>query len=194
VDKTFDGSLDSVARQVDRAASSTGEAAAAARDTLRTMLEGMAASIAPGDSERAGRIAAYAVARADVAIAQARAATTPAPAAPTGAWQGSRDADLQQTAARLRAVAAEAAAQAAEPSSPVVVVQEATQPTRPVFPIIPLNTIVAGLTGLALGCYYALFCGLLERVKLDRIKRGMERPMLAATDIGMLRNIRERRS
>jgi ABC-type Fe3+ transport system permease subunit len=43
-----------------------------------------------------------------------------------------------------------------------------------VFPLPILNTIVAGLTGLAAGSYYALLMGYLSRLKKARIQRELD--------------------
>ena len=68
----------------------------------------------------------------------------------------------------------EARLQMQDPPVAVVVVQTAVPPTRPVFPLPILNTIVAGVTGIAAGCYYALLMGYLSRLKKARIQREMD--------------------
>jgi capsular polysaccharide biosynthesis protein len=76
--------------------------------------------------------------------------------------------------------------QARQPSAPVVVVEAATPPERQVFPLALLNTIVAGITGLVLGIYYALFCGYLERLRGSRIERQMQVPPKLDADFALL--------
>jgi uncharacterized protein involved in exopolysaccharide biosynthesis len=68
----------------------------------------------------------------------------------------------------------EAKLQLADPPVAVVIVQTAVPPTRPVFPLPILNTVVAGLTGIAAGAYYALLMGYLSRLKKARIQREMD--------------------
>jgi uncharacterized protein involved in exopolysaccharide biosynthesis len=68
----------------------------------------------------------------------------------------------------------EAKLQLQDPPVSVVIVETGVPPTRPVFPLPILNTIVAGLTGMAAGCYYALLLGYLSRLKKARIRREMD--------------------
>ena len=97
--------------------------------------------------------------------------------------EGSTDERLRALADRFRNVLAEASAQALRPSAPLVVVQRAVPPTRPVFPLPLLNAIVAALTGLVFGCYYALFCGMLARARRQRIRRQLEMPSLSQEEL-----------
>lgn len=53
--------------------------------------------------------------------------------------------------------------QSAHARAPVVVVAAADPPGRPAFPLPLLNTVVAGLTGLIFGAYYALWVAHAER-------------------------------
>jgi len=50
----------------------------------------------------------------------------------------------------------------------------AVPPERPVFPLPVLNTVVAGITGIAAGAYYALLMGYLSRLKKARIQRELD--------------------
>jgi len=68
----------------------------------------------------------------------------------------------------------EAKLQLADPPVAVVVVQTAVPPERPVFPLPILNTVVAGITGIAAGSYYALLMGYLSRLKKARIQRELD--------------------
>jgi len=68
----------------------------------------------------------------------------------------------------------EAKLQLQDPPVEVVIVQSGVPPTRPVFPLPVLNTVVAALTGIAVGCYYALLMGYLARLKRARIRREMD--------------------
>jgi uncharacterized protein involved in exopolysaccharide biosynthesis len=68
----------------------------------------------------------------------------------------------------------EATLQLQDPPVSVVIVQSAVPPTRPVFPLPVLNAVVAGVTGIAAGCYYVLLMGYLARLKKARIRREMD--------------------
>jgi uncharacterized protein involved in exopolysaccharide biosynthesis len=68
----------------------------------------------------------------------------------------------------------EAKLQLLDPPVAVVIVQTAVPPDRPVFPLPILNTVVAGLTGLAAGSYYALLMGYLSRLKKARVQRELD--------------------
>jgi uncharacterized protein involved in exopolysaccharide biosynthesis len=68
----------------------------------------------------------------------------------------------------------EATLQLQDPPVSVVIVQSAVPPARPVFPLPVLNAVVAGVTGIAAGCYYALLMGYLARLKKARIRREMD--------------------
>jgi uncharacterized protein involved in exopolysaccharide biosynthesis len=68
----------------------------------------------------------------------------------------------------------EAKLQMQDPPVSVVIVQTAVPSTRPIFPLPILNTVVAGVTGIAAGCYYALLMGYLSRLKKARIQREMD--------------------
>jgi uncharacterized protein involved in exopolysaccharide biosynthesis len=100
--------------------------------------------------------------------------------------RGAADDELRATGARLRSVLLEASTQSLEPATPVVVVQEATPGERPVFPIPLLNAIVAAITGLALGCYYALFCAYLDRRRQVRTIRNLAAPVVAEKEFVLL--------
>jgi len=104
-----------------------------------------------------------------------------------GALSGAADGELRATASRLRAVVLEAMTQSREPAAPVVVVQKATESERPIFPIPLLNAIVAGITGLAFGCYYALFCAYLDRRRQVRAVRNLTSPAVDDDGLAMLR-------
>lgn len=100
---------------------------------------------------------------------------------------GSTDDRLRLTAEKLRNVAAESALQAKQPTAPLVIVEQATPPGRPVFPLPILNVVVSGATGLALGCYYALICGMVARARKRRIERCIEMPSLTNAELDALR-------
>ncbi|MEX0284558.1 MAG: hypothetical protein AB3N23_08090 [Paracoccaceae bacterium] len=74
---------------------------------------------------------------------------------------------------------ASTALQAENAEAPLVVTETAVLPTRPVFPIPILNAVVAGLTGLLLGAYYALLVAHSDRARAAR--RAMEIPLPAFT-------------
>lgn len=107
--------------------------------------------------------------------------------APTGLTAGAADAELRATAERLRTVLGEAMTQSREPPAPVIVVQQASPGERPAFPMPLLNTIVAAITGLALGSYYALFCGYLDRRRHLRTIRNLKAPILGDNEFVILR-------
>ena len=108
-------------------------------------------------------------------------------ASPDESLRGAADNELRATGTRLRSILLEAMTQHLEPAAPVVVVQEATPGERPVFPIPLLNVVVAGITGLALGCYYALFCAYLDRRRHVRTARNLLLPPLAEKEFAILR-------
>lgn len=100
---------------------------------------------------------------------------------------GSTDERLRATVEKLRNVAAEAALQAQQPTAPLVVVETAMPPVRPIFPLLVLNVIVSAITGLALGCYYALICGMVARSRMRRIERQLDLPSLTPGELTELR-------
>lgn len=104
-----------------------------------------------------------------------------------GSLSGATDSELRATATRLRSVLLEAMTQRREPAAPVVVVQKATPGERPVFPIPLLNTVVAGISGLAFGCYYALFCAYLDRRRKVHTARNLTSLVVGDNDFAMLR-------
>ena len=103
--------------------------------------------------------------------------------------KGSTDERLRGLADRLRNVIAEASAQAQGPAVPVVVVEQAVPPVRPVFPLPILNTIVAALTGLVFGCYFALFRGMLSRSRRRRVLQQIEMPLLTKDELQYLKDL-----
>lgn len=68
----------------------------------------------------------------------------------------------------------EAKLQLEDPPVEIVIVETGVAATKPVFPLPVLNAVVAGLTGIAAGSYYALLMGYLARLKKVRIRREMD--------------------
>lgn len=70
------------------------------------------------------------------------------------------------------------------PAVELVVVESAEVPEKPTFPRPILNAIVAGLFGLAVGCYYALFLEYLSKLREFRIGREMDTNPTAEHSLG----------
>jgi uncharacterized protein involved in exopolysaccharide biosynthesis len=103
--------------------------------------------------------------------------------AQTGEMNGRNESSLREEADSLRLVMIEASLQAKQPSAPVIVVEYPAIPVKPVFPILFLNVIVAGVTAFALGIYYALFCGFLERAREQRVARNLQQDSFTDAEI-----------
>jgi uncharacterized protein involved in exopolysaccharide biosynthesis len=103
--------------------------------------------------------------------------------AEAGILAGRSETSLRQEAESLRLLAIEASLQAKQPSAPVVIVESASAPAKPIFPIMLLNIIVAGVTAFALGIYYALFCGFLERAREQRVAGNIEEEAFSDAEI-----------
>ena len=101
--------------------------------------------------------------------------------------KGRTEDHLRLEAEKLRNRMLEASLQANEPVVPVILVETATPSERPVFPIVMLNVIVAGVTGFFAGCYYALFCGFLDRRRRTLIARELEMPSLTPDEMDRIK-------
>lgn len=77
---------------------------------------------------------------------------------------------------------ASALLQAENAKAPIVIVENAIATTRAAFPIPMLNVIVAVITGLILGCYYALFLGHAARARVARVAMGTELPFFTENE------------
>ena len=60
------------------------------------------------------------------------------------------------------------------PPRTIVLAERATAPDLPAFPRTLLNVLVSLITGVAAGCYYALFLDYLQRMRRERIRRRMD--------------------
>ncbi len=76
--------------------------------------------------------------------------------------------------------------QAANVKAPLVVVEAAAVPTRPAFPLPILNAIVAALTALMLGSYFALLLAHNDRVGTRSRLRATQIPLLDDNDLSVL--------
>ncbi len=104
--------------------------------------------------------------------------------------------DLRSSIDRLRTLyenvnshLLEARLQARNLPRSMVLVESAPVPERPVFPLPVLNTIVAGLVGLVLGCYYALLLDYLGRLRRQRLTRQMDRSPLDEASLPALEGL-----
>jgi uncharacterized protein involved in exopolysaccharide biosynthesis len=89
-------------------------------------------------------------------------------------------AEATETESRLAALSSEIATvdsnlaaariQAENIVAPLVVVERASLPSTPAFPLPILNAIVAGLTGLMLGCFYALILAHNDRMRQTAVR------------------------
>ena len=70
--------------------------------------------------------------------------------------------------------------------APLVVVEAAAVPTRPAFPLPILNAIVAALTALMLGSYFALLLAHNDRVGTRSRLRATQIPLLDDNDLSVL--------
>ena len=77
--------------------------------------------------------------------------------------------------------------QATNAKAPLVMVERAIATTRAAFPIPVLNVIVAVITGLILGCYYALFLGHAARARVARVAGGATLPVFTAIELAEIR-------
>jgi len=104
--------------------------------------------------------------------------------------------DSDQITARLAAVTNQidtartnldaARLQAANVRAPLVVVETAAVPTRPAFPLPILNAIVAALTAMMLGGYFALLLAHNDRVGDRRRLRATPVPLFDEDDLRTL--------
>jgi uncharacterized protein involved in exopolysaccharide biosynthesis len=82
---------------------------------------------------------------------------------------------------------ASAELQAANAQAPLVITETASVPTRPVFPLPILNAVVAGITGLLFGAYYALLVAHSDRARKARQALEVDIPAFTTDELKELR-------
>lgn len=93
--------------------------------------------------------------------------------------------DAQIAAATANLATAEM--QALNATAPIVVVSRATPPERPAFPLPSVNAAIAGLCGLILGTYYALYMAHADRARRARASETAPLPLFTAEEVAALR-------
>lgn len=174
-----------IAAEEDRLATATAKPTGSLHEQLR-------AQAALLESDIGGLEARLPALQADVA----RTAKAHADALAAADAEAERTATRQQLEGRLevlRSNLAEAQLQAQNAKVPLVVVENAFPTMRPNYPLPILNAVVAGITGLILGIYAALFLGHRDRLRVARQVQGVQLPAFSDAEFVELRALLQER-